>query len=278
MWNLFCNYKDRVVKVRRDCILFCAGVLKRLMQRANSLEKTQMPGEIEGKGKRGNGAWDGQTASPTQWLWIWVNSNSGGQRSLAGCSPRGHEELGTTERLGWGCLKNPLFWWPFQWRIEFCCGKSTGLPAMITVASWFQGQGSLQAFEYPGYPRKHWSRQLCWRREWLPTQVFLHGDFHGQRSLVGYSPWGSWRIRHYWVTHTHTHTHTHTQTIIIHTEMAPKPWARHFISPHSQWSQLATDKADTGINLRNLSLEIEFVESLCCAHSVEPNSLRPRGL
>ena len=28
-----------------------------------------------------------------------------------------------------------------------------------------------------------------WRREWLPTQVFLHGEFHGQRSLAGYSPW-----------------------------------------------------------------------------------------
>ena len=29
-----------------------------------------------------------------------------------------------------------------------------------------------------------------WRREWQPTAVFLPGEFHGQRSLVGYSPWG----------------------------------------------------------------------------------------
>ena len=28
-----------------------------------------------------------------------------------------------------------------------------------------------------------------WRREWLPTTVFLPGESHGQRSLVGYSPW-----------------------------------------------------------------------------------------
>ena len=27
-----------------------------------------------------------------------------------------------------------------------------------------------------------------WRREWLPTPVFLPGEFHGQRSLVSYSP------------------------------------------------------------------------------------------
>ena len=29
-----------------------------------------------------------------------------------------------------------------------------------------------------------------WRREWLLAPVFLPGEFHGQRSLVGYSPWG----------------------------------------------------------------------------------------
>ena len=27
------------------------------------------------------------------------------------------------------------------------------------------------------------------RREWQPTAVFLPGEFHGQRSLAGYSPW-----------------------------------------------------------------------------------------
>ena len=28
------------------------------------------------------------------------------------------------------------------------------------------------------------------RRKWLPTPVFLPGEFHGQRSLIGYSPRG----------------------------------------------------------------------------------------
>ena len=31
--------------------------------------------------------------------------------------------------------------------------------------------------------------RIPWRREWLPTLVFLPGEFHGQRSLTGYSPW-----------------------------------------------------------------------------------------
>ena len=29
-----------------------------------------------------------------------------------------------------------------------------------------------------------------WRREWLPTPVFLPGEFHGQRSIGGYRPGG----------------------------------------------------------------------------------------
>ena len=29
-----------------------------------------------------------------------------------------------------------------------------------------------------------------WRREWLPTPVFLPRKYHGQRSLLGYSLWG----------------------------------------------------------------------------------------
>ena len=36
----------------------------------------------------------------------------------------------------------------------------------------------------------HWLRKIPWRREWLPTPVFLPGEFLGQRNLVGYSPWG----------------------------------------------------------------------------------------
>ena len=29
-----------------------------------------------------------------------------------------------------------------------------------------------------------------WKRKWQPTPVFLPGESRGQRSLVGYSPWG----------------------------------------------------------------------------------------
>ena len=32
-----------------------------------------------------------------------------------------------------------------------------------------------------------WVGKVPWRRAWQPTPVFLPGDSHGQRSLVGYS-------------------------------------------------------------------------------------------
>ena len=38
-----------------------------------------------------------------------------------------------------------------------------------------------------------WVQSLSWKdpleKEWLPTPVFWPGEFHGQRSLAGYSPW-----------------------------------------------------------------------------------------
>ena len=33
------------------------------------------------------------------------------------------------------------------------------------------------------------------RRKWQPTLAFLPGEFHGQRSMVGYGPWGH-RVRY----------------------------------------------------------------------------------
>ena len=37
-----------------------------------------------------------------------------------------------------------------------------------------------------------WVKKILWRRAWKPTPVSLPGESHGQRSLVGYSPWGYW--------------------------------------------------------------------------------------
>ena len=45
---------------------------------------------------------------------------------------------------------------------------------------------------------------MPWRREWLPTPVFLPGESHGQRSMMGCSPRGR-RVRHDWSDLARTH-------------------------------------------------------------------------
>ena len=34
-----------------------------------------------------------------------------------------------------------------------------------------------------------WVKKMPWRRKWQPTLVFLPGESHRKRILVGYSPW-----------------------------------------------------------------------------------------
>ena len=51
-----------------------------------------------------------------------------------------------------------------------------------------------QTVKNPPVIQETWVQSLGWgepwSREWQPTPVFLPGEFHGQRSLAGYSPWG----------------------------------------------------------------------------------------
>ena len=53
--------------------------------------------------------------------------------------------------------------------------------------------------------------RLPWKRKWQPTPVLLPGESQGQRSLVGYSPWGPKELA---VTE-HTHTCPGYSQVII---------------------------------------------------------------
>ena len=66
-------------------------------------------------------------------------------------------------------------------------------------------------FWRPGFDP--WVGKIPWRRERLPTAVCLPGEFHGQRSLEGYSP-RLQRVGHDGVTFTSLHP---TNLIILHT-------------------------------------------------------------
>ena len=51
-----------------------------------------------------------------------------------------------------------------------------------------------------------WIGKIPWRRKWQPTPVFLPGKSHGQRSLVGFSPWGCKESDTSEQLNTHVHT------------------------------------------------------------------------
>ena len=65
---------------------------------------------------------------------------------------------------------------------------------IVEVRNRFKGQDLIECLMNNGWRfvtlyRRQGSRQ-SWRRKWQPTPVFLPGKSHGQRSPVGYSPWG----------------------------------------------------------------------------------------
>ena len=53
---------------------------------------------------------------------------------------------------------------------------------------WLSGKEA--ACQYRRHRFDPWVGKIHWRREQLPTPVFLPGESYGQRSLEGYSPWG----------------------------------------------------------------------------------------
>ena len=104
-----------------------------------------------------------------------------GQGNLACCTPWGSKELDRTETEqqptskeasgGWNRL---LVSWYKPSMTEDFPGSSAikNLPAMQEMRVWA------------------WVRKILWGRNWQAPPIFLPGEFHGQRSLVGYSPWG----------------------------------------------------------------------------------------
>ena len=58
---------------------------------------------------------------------------------------------------------------------------------------WWQGgkESAYQCRRHKGCGFDPWVGKILWRRKWQPAPVVFPVKFRGQRSLVGYSPWGS---------------------------------------------------------------------------------------
>ena len=64
----------------------------------------------------------------------------------------------------------------------------SGFPLCSQASLVAQMVKNLPQYRRPGF--NPWMGRIPWRREWRPTPVFLPEEFHGQRNLAGYSPWG----------------------------------------------------------------------------------------
>ena len=93
-----------------------------------------------------------------------------GLRTLVGSSPWSHKESDMTERLYFHFSEWTKDYFKIYWLLVAQTIKN--LPAVCETWVWSLGGKDPQ------------------RTEWQPTWVFLPGEFHGQRNLVGYSPWG----------------------------------------------------------------------------------------
>ena len=112
--------------------------------------------------------------------------------------------------------------WYSTWRLDllfskflpthFCSVSQTGLPLKgiiqfpnayhVCIVSRIIGNMNTDKIQFwrrlewwrihlqCGRPRfDPWVGKILWRRAWQPTPVFFPGESHGQRSLVGYSPY-----------------------------------------------------------------------------------------
>ena len=129
-----------------------------------------------------------------------------------------HDQLVHNSLVGWwwsnrGSVSSTFWFQPVFWALCACsqhafkfyhmvgiqiCSKQlkhmAQVIASIGLPRWLSGQ------ESACQPRRlrfnPWVRKIPWRRKWQPTPVLLPGKSHGQRSLMGYSPWGCKRLRH----------------------------------------------------------------------------------
>ena len=78
-----------------------------------------------------------------------------------------------------------------EWAKDISGGWNQGFLQKYLRCHWTSGSGVknpiCQCRRHGFNPRV---RKIPWRRKWHPTPVFLPGKSHGQRSLVGYRPWG----------------------------------------------------------------------------------------
>ena len=169
--------------------------------------------------------WDGWMASLTQRTWVWVNSRTWCWTGRPGVPQPMGSQSDTTERLNWTILpkaflllsvwqhlsnltlfylyvyflldiiklhegREPvqLVWYSLAHSVCLqLCRRSFGASQVALVVKKLPQCWRPKRHEFsPSVGKIPWRISMC--IGWQPTPVFLPGEPHGQRSLVGYSP------------------------------------------------------------------------------------------
>ena len=113
---------------------------------------------LKAGGEGDDWGWDGWMASQTWWTWVWVSSRSWrwtGKPGVLQC-------MGSQSRT-----------WLRNW----------------TELNWTEQEPAYQCRRYKRQGFDPCIGKVLWKSECLLTPVFLPGESHGQRRLLGYSPW-----------------------------------------------------------------------------------------
>ena len=99
---------------------------------------------------------------------------------------------GYSWRGDWSCI----FCVSLSWQVYSLPLSHLGSPAVRLGADYIKSGASQGAQRVKNLPAmletclQSLGQEDLWRREWQPTPVFFPRESHGQRNLLGYSPWG----------------------------------------------------------------------------------------
>ena len=160
------------------------------------------------------------------------------------------------------------------------------------VRNQFASAGKCERCERLGF--NPWVRKIPWSRKWQPTPVFLPGESYGQRSLVGYSPWGRKELdmtvsvcvhphvpapaRTRTRTRTHAQAHTHTLQVKVYRKIHCVNQSRELEQLHQFQTRRASEHGRSS-GIKGAMHDDEgsaFLRDLTVLSVCEPNSRASR--
>ena len=131
---------------------------------------------------------------------VFLPGESQGQRSLVGCRlwgqtvwiyscPNNVCSKSSLNDIG-NFVKTHLVIevWAYFWTFIFT--PLFSMPIFMPIPGFPGGDGKEPACRCRRCTFVPWVGKIPWRSAWQPSPIFLPGESHEQRSLVGYSPWG----------------------------------------------------------------------------------------